>query len=56
MAKSFAAGLSLVALDHGGTLAAVIEISQVQWLVAALVPAIKREPSQKLDAEHRWRA
>ena len=44
------------------TIIAVIEMSQSKWLVAAVVPGIKRQPLKKLDADqesllkllHRW--
>jgi hypothetical protein len=55
---------SLVALDQDSTLIAVIEMSQKQWLVGALVPGLAREPQKKLAPEapalvaqiERWRA
>jgi transposase len=55
---------SLVALDQDSTLIAVIEMSQKQWLVGALVPGLAREPQKKLAAEapallallERWQA
>jgi transposase len=42
---------------------AVIEMSKSKWLVAAVVPGLKRQPLKKLDADedsllkllHRWR-
>jgi transposase len=54
----------LVALDQDSTLIAVIEMSQKQWLVGALVPGLAREPQKKLAPEasrllallERWRA
>src|SRR5271169_7110285 len=54
---------SLTALDQDSTLIAVIEMSQANWLVGAIVPGIERHPLKKLapDAEallrlvHRWR-
>jgi len=55
---------SLVALDQDSTLIAVIEMSQKQWLVGALVPGLAREPEKKLAPEapallaqlERWQA
>jgi transposase len=55
---------SLVALDQDSTLIAVIEMSQEQWLVGALVPGLAREPQKKLPPDgpallrqfERWRA
>ena len=38
---------SLTALDQDSTLIAVIEMSQLSWLVGALVPGLKREPVKK---------
>ena len=54
---------SLAALDQDSTLIAVIEISQSSWLVAGIVPRIKRQPLKKLAADetallqllYRWR-
>ena len=54
---------SPVALDQDSTLIAVIEMSQSSWLVAAIVPGLKRQPLKKLapDPEalfgllRRWR-
>src|SRR6516162_207598 len=54
---------SLAALDQDSTLIAVIEISQSSWLVAGIVPGIKRQPLKKLAADetallqllYRWR-
>ncbi len=39
---------SPVALDQDSTLIAVIEMSQSSWLVAAIVPGLKRQPLKKL--------
>ena len=55
---------SPVALDQDSTLIAVIEMSQSSWLLAAIVPGLKRQPLKKLapDPEalfgllRRWRA
>src|SRR6201981_2167663 len=59
----FEASRSLTALEQDSTIIAVIELSQSKWLVAALVPGVKRHPLKKLDAQeegllkllHRWR-
>src|ERR1700680_1493753 len=50
-------------LDPDGTLIAVIELSLSNWLVAGMVPAVKRQPLKKLAVDesallkllHRWR-
>src|SRR5215471_1058000 len=63
MSKVFDASRSLTALEQDTTIIAVIEMSQSKWLVAAVVPGIKRQPLKKLDADkesllkllHRWR-
>src|SRR6202040_2029071 len=54
---------SLVALDQNSTIIAVIEMSQSSWLVAGVLPGIKRQPRKKLEPNaegllgllHRWR-
>jgi transposase len=63
MSQPFDARKSLTALEQHNTIIAVIEMSKAKWLVAALVPGIKRQPLKKLDADqesllkllHRWR-
>ncbi|MER9839352.1 transposase [Mesorhizobium sp. M0145] len=63
MSQSFDASRSLTALEQDNTIIAVIEISKTKWLVAALVPGLKRQPLKKLDADapallkllQRWR-
>ena len=58
----FEASRCLTALEQDSTIIAVIEMSQSKWLVAALVPGVKRHPLKKLDAHeegllkllHRW--
>jgi transposase len=63
MSQAFEASRSLTALDQDSTIIAVIEMSQSKWLVAAVVPGVKRQPLKKLDADeealfkllHRWR-
>ena len=42
---------SLAALDQNNTLIAVIEISQLSWLVAGIVPGVDRQPLKKLAAD-----
>src|SRR5262244_1770712 len=62
MSQVFDASRSLTALEQETTIIAVIEMSQSKWLVAAVVPGIKRQPLKKLDADeesllkllHRW--
>src|SRR5215475_6563494 len=59
----FDASKSLTALKQDTTIIAVIELSRSKWLVAALVPGVKRQPLKKFDASeetllkllHRWR-
>ncbi len=54
---------SLVVLNQDSTLIAVIELSLSSWLVAGLVPGLKRQPRKKLGADpdallallERWR-
>jgi transposase len=54
---------SLAALDQDSTLIAVIEMSQMSWLVGAIVPGVERHPLKKLTPDedellrllHRWR-
>ena len=63
MSQPFDASRSLYALEQDNTIIAVIEMSQSKWLVAAVVPGVKRQPLKKLDADeeavlkllHRWR-
>jgi hypothetical protein len=51
------------ALEQDSTIIAAIEMSQSEWLVAAVVPGVERQPLKKLDADeaallkhwHRWR-
>ncbi|MDQ2801803.1 MAG: IS110 family transposase, partial [Pseudomonadota bacterium] len=42
---------SLVALDQGSTLIAVIEMGQASWLVAGIVPGVDRHPLKKIAAD-----
>jgi transposase len=42
---------SIAALDEHSTLIAVIEMSQLSWLVAAIVPGIARHPAKKLPPD-----
>lgn len=54
---------SLVAFEQDSTLVAVVELSLKSWLVAGLVPGLKRQPLKKLGADkdvlvallQRWR-
>jgi transposase len=54
---------SLVAFDQNSTVIAVVELSQKRWLVAGVVPGVKREPLKQLSADRerllalleRWR-
>src|SRR5690242_21752002 len=54
---------SLTALEPGGTVIAVIEMSLSSWLGAAIVPGVERQPLKKLAVDesallkllHRWR-
>ena len=63
MSQAFDASRSLTALEQHNTIITVIEMGQSKWLVAAVVPGIKRQPLKKLDADeasllkllHRWR-
>ncbi|GLS40197.1 hypothetical protein GCM10010869_57940 [Mesorhizobium tianshanense] len=63
MSQSFDASRSLTALDQNSTLIAVIEMSKAKWLIAALVPGLKRQSLKKIDADapallkllQRWR-
>ena len=40
---------SLVALDQGSTIIAVVELSQSSWLVAGALPGIERQPRKQLE-------
>ncbi len=51
MAKPYDLSKPLVALDHDGTLVAVIEMSGASWLVSAVVPGVDRRPLQKLPVD-----
>jgi transposase len=59
----FDASKSLTALEQDSTIIVVIEMSQLKWLVGAIVPGVERHPLKKLDADekallkllHRWR-
>ena len=54
---------SLVAFEQDSTLVAVVELSLKRWLVAGLVPGLRRQPLKTLGADHhallrvvhRWR-
>ena len=53
----------LVTLEQDNTLIVVVELSQANWLVAGIVPAIERQPVKKIEADEvallrllgRWR-
>ena len=49
MSQPFDASKSLATLEQDNTVIAVIEMSQLQskWLVAAVVPGVKRQPLKK---------
>ncbi|ESY30747.1 hypothetical protein X747_31880 [Mesorhizobium sp. LNJC384A00] len=49
MSQSFDASRSLTALEQDNTVIAVIEMSKAKWLVAALVPGLKRQPLKKIS-------
>jgi transposase len=51
MSQPFDASRSLYALEQDNTIIAVIEMSQSKWLVAAVVPGVKRQLLKKLDAD-----
>ena len=63
MAKVNDLSRSLAALDQDTTLIAVVELSSKNWLVAAAVPGVERQPLKKLDPDasallkliERWR-
>jgi transposase len=42
---------SFVALEQDETLIAVIEMSQSNWLTAAIVPGVERQPLKKVDPD-----
>ncbi|MER9475897.1 IS110 family transposase, partial [Mesorhizobium sp. M0520] len=50
MSQSFDTSRSLTALEQDNTIIAVIEMSKAKWLVAALIPGLKRQPLKKIDA------
>ncbi|MES0101965.1 IS110 family transposase, partial [Mesorhizobium sp. M0019] len=50
MSQSFDTSRSLTALEQDNTIIAVIEMSKGNWLVAALIPGLKRQPLKKIDA------
>ncbi|MER8550200.1 IS110 family transposase [Mesorhizobium sp. M1169] len=51
MSQTFDASRSLTALEQDNTIVAVIEMSKAKWLIAALVPGLKRQPVKKIDAD-----
>ncbi len=64
MSQSLDPSRSLTALEQDSTVVAVIEMSLTKWLVAAIVPGIKRQPVKNIDTDeeallkllHRWRS
>jgi transposase len=44
MSQPFDASRSLTAFEQDNTIIAAIEMAQSKWLVAAVVPGIKRQP------------
>jgi transposase len=42
---------SLLALDQDSTLVAVIEMGHANWLVAGIVPGVKRHPLKKIATD-----
>ena len=63
MSHPFDASRSLTVLEQDSMIIAVIEMSQSKWLVAAVVPGVKRQPLKRFDPDeealrkllHRWR-
>jgi len=63
MTKSNDLNMSLVPFKQDACVVAVVELSQSNWLVAAAVPGIERQPLKKLEPDeeallrllHRWR-
>jgi transposase len=51
MSQSFDASRSLAALEQDNTIVAVIEMGQSKWLIAALVPGLKRQPLKRIDPD-----
>src|ERR1700761_3904215 len=55
---------SLAAFDQNSTLIVVVEMSAANWLVAAMIPGVDRQPMKKLEPDpnallqllERWRA
>ncbi|BCG97388.1 hypothetical protein MesoLj131a_62520 [Mesorhizobium sp. 131-2-1] len=52
MSQSFDASRSLTALEQDNTVIAVIEMSKAKWLIAALIPGLKRQPLKKIELTH----
>jgi transposase len=42
---------SVIPLEQDGTMIAVIEMGQASWLVAGIVPGLKRQPLKKLGSD-----
>jgi hypothetical protein len=55
MSQPFDASKSLGTLEQDNTVIAVIEMSQSKWLVAAVVPGVKRQPLKNQTALERGR-
>ena len=64
MSEPFDPSRSLTAFEQDSTVIAVIEMSQSNWLVAAVIPGVERQPLKKLDPDeeallkllHHWRS
>ena len=64
MSEPFDPSRSLTAFEQDSTVVAVIEMSQSNWLVAAVIPGVERQPLKKLDPDeeallkllHYWRS
>ena len=52
MSQPFDASKSLTTLEQDNTVIAVIEMSQSKWLVAAVVPGVKRQPLSRQTRKH----
>lgn len=53
MANIFDTRKSCTPFDQNSTLIAVIELSQVSWLVGGIVPGLERNPAKKLNAKEK---
>ena len=52
MSQPFDASKSLTTLEQDNTVIAVIEMSQSKWLVAAVVPGVKRQALSRQTRKH----